>query len=357
MTGFAVQGAAVRSLGERWLRELGAAEDGDFVCSPAGLWLALGAVAAGARGATAEELRALLGVAGDGAAEAVTEGARALAATDALAVASRVWTRVPVYEAYRAALPDIGFGPMDEGEMDAWVREMTGGLVEKLPIRLDGSIELALVNALALKAYWETPFEASFTRDLPFTDASGVRHQVPTMRRRVPVRDAWRVGEAYVVELRTEGAGARVRFVLGAEGASAPEVLAAGWAERGEGIAADVVSVALPRFSLRTKIDVMEQLPALGVELATGDSADFLGMSPVPLKIEQVAQEAVVKVAEKGIEAAAVTVVAMARAAGPPPPERVEHIAFDRPFGVVVLDGSGEVPLFAGWRASAPTEG
>ncbi|GAA1363770.1 serpin family protein [Streptomyces beijiangensis] len=362
--GFAAQGAAVRSLAERWLRELDEAsgEDSpgrDFVCSPAGLWLALGAVAAGARGATADELRELLGVAGDGAAEAVTEGARALAATDALAVAGRVWTRVPVYDAYRKALPDIGFGPMptDGAEIDAWVREATGGLIERLSIRIDASIMLALVNALALKACWETPFDAGRTRDLSFTDASGAQHEVATMQRRLPTHDAWRVREVSVVELRTEGAGARVRFVLGPEGARAADVLPAAWAGRGAGIAADAVSVALPRFSLRTKLDVLEQLPALGVLLATSDDADFSAMSPVGLKIGRVAQEAVVKIAEKGIEAAAVTVVAMVRSAAMPPPERVEHIAFDRPFGIVVLDGSGEVPLFAGWQASAPAAG
>ncbi|NEB98645.1 serine protease, partial [Streptomyces anulatus] len=57
---------AVRRLAERWVRDGMAAGEGrggtgtgtGFVCSPAGLWLALAAVAAGARGATAAELRA-----------------------------------------------------------------------------------------------------------------------------------------------------------------------------------------------------------------------------------------------------------------------------------------------------------
>ncbi|MYW08349.1 serine protease, partial [Streptomyces sp. SID2563] len=61
----------VRRLGERWIREL-AGPGGDFVCSPAGLWLALTALAAGARGETADELRAVLGAAGDEAAGAAT---------------------------------------------------------------------------------------------------------------------------------------------------------------------------------------------------------------------------------------------------------------------------------------------
>lgn len=38
-------------------------------------------------------------------------------------------------------------------------------------------------------------------------------------------------------------------------------------------------------------------------------------------------------------------------------PQRFLRIAFDRPFGIVVLDGSGEVPLFTGWQADTPVEG
>lgn len=31
------------------------------------------------------------------------------------------------------------------------------------------------------------------TRGLPFTDAEGARHEVPTMRKRVAARDVWEV--------------------------------------------------------------------------------------------------------------------------------------------------------------------
>ncbi len=73
VTGATTTTGAVQRLAERWIRDgMAAGEDRDgtgtgtdtgFVCSPAGLWLALAAVAAGARGATAAELRALLGTA------------------------------------------------------------------------------------------------------------------------------------------------------------------------------------------------------------------------------------------------------------------------------------------------------
>ncbi|AGJ54693.1 serine protease [[Kitasatospora] papulosa] len=351
--------AAVQRLGEQWIREL-TQPGGSFVCSPAGLWLALTAVAAGARGATAAELRALLGVAGQEAAAVVTEAARDWTRTAALRAATRVWNGAPVHPDYERSLPDVAFGPVDAEEADAWVRERTGGLIEKLPLDVDGDMALVLVNVLALEALWETPFDRGRTRDADFTDAAGTSRPVATMHASVPLADVWTVPGGYVVELRCRAepdgaAPARVRFVLGEPGEGAAEVLPRAWAATGPRTRGktDVVTVALPRFTLRTRIPVTDQLPALGVRLATDAvAADFSGLSPCPLHISEVVQEAVVKIAEKGVEAAAVTVVAMRGLAVQP--RVVRHIAFDRPFGVVVLDGSSDVPLFAGWQADVP---
>ncbi|WP_167357883.1 serpin family protein, partial [Streptomyces silaceus] len=132
-------------------------------------------------------------------------------------------------------------------------------------------------------------------------------------------------------------------------------VLPLAWAagERRSALDAERVAVALPRFSLRTRVDATGQLGSLGVRWAMSDAADFSGMSPARLAISQVVQEAVVKVAEEGVQAAAVTAVPM-RPGGAYRPVRVERVAFDRPFGVVVLDGDGEVPLFVGWQGGVP---
>ncbi|MFI0979129.1 serpin family protein [Streptomyces sp. NPDC021093] len=349
-------GAEIRRFAERWL---GLTGSGDFVRSPAGLWLALGVVAAGAKGETADELRRLLGFAGDDAAKAVGEAERVLRGTEALGVASCVWSRVPVHREFQEALPGVAVGRLDPAEIDDWVRAVTGGLVERLPVRLGDDILLAVVNALALKARWEVPFEPWATRECDFMDAAGTRHRVPTMHKGVPLADAWTVGPTRVVELRCRaeqgGAPARVRFLLGAESAGPRDVLPAGWAGPGDRVPldTDLVALALPRLSLRTTVEVTGHLAAWGIHRATTESADFSGMSPEPLAVSRVVQEAVLKVAEEGVEAAAVSVVPMAAGAAPPP-LRTETIRFERPFGVVVLDASGEVPLFNAWQEGVP---
>jgi hypothetical protein len=148
-----------------------------------------------------------------------------------------------------------------------------------------------------------------------------------------------------------------VRFVLGEAGRSPAEVLADAWATprlRGP-VDADKVRILLPRLSLRTRLDVSGHLAALGVVWSTSQAADFSVMSPEPLMIGAVAQEAVLRVAEDGVEAAAATAVEML-AGGAAPIRRVEEIRFDRPFGIVVLDAAGEVPLFTAWQATAPRD-
>ncbi|MDF3288659.1 serpin family protein [Streptomyces silvisoli] len=356
----------MRQLAHRWLESVAQTPDGDFAASPAGLWLALAAVSVGARGKTATAFEGVLET-GPEPAAAVAAAVRALEKTDALALATGVWSRSPLREEFRTALPDVGFGELDDASptvIDAWVREATGGLVERLPVRIPEETRLLLVNALALKARWADPFDTANTRDRPFTDATGAVHQVPTMCKTFSAHSAWTVPESSggltrVVELRcaTEGfTPAVVRFVIGSPGRTAPEVLPAAWAPTGlrARLDADRVRVLLPRLALRTTIEVTGHLPALGLDIATSDHADFSGLSPQALTIDQVVQEAVIKVAEEGIEAASATAVRMMYAGMVTSRPRVVEIAFDRPFGLVVLDSTGELPLFTAWQATEP---
>ncbi|MFC8507445.1 serpin family protein [Streptomyces sp. NPDC057411] len=353
----------IRELARDWLGLVGAA-DRDFVVSPVGLWLALGAVASGARGETGGELRGLLGVDGGAAAEAVTRVGRRLSDGDGVAVATGVWSRLSVLDAFRRGLPDVSFGLLPgpgevsrgaQAALDAWVRRATGGRIGSLPLVLDGSEDLVLLNALALKAAWARPFPAQLTHDEPFTDAHGVTRPEPTMRQRIPVRQVWYVDGVTVVELPCKGKGGdavRVRCALGPEGAGPAEVLPAAWAGPGERrpVAADAVDLALPRFGLWTRIDAHAQVAALGVRRALRPGADFSGICAADLHVSKVVQEALVEIAEEGVEAAAATAVTMTRSAAPRP-LAIERVAFDRPFGVAVLAGADDLPLFVGWRA------
>ena len=94
----------------------------------------------------------------------------------------------------------------------------------------------------------------------------------------------------------------------------------------------------MPRFQLRDRIDFNTILQQLGVTDAFSD-ADLSGMTPAPLFVQQVQQSALIKVDEKGTEAAAVSGVSVLDA-GP------RTLTFDRPFLFLVRDTSTGAILF-----------
>ncbi|MET7304031.1 serpin family protein [Embleya sp. NPDC005575] len=358
----------VRELASRWLDSMLSdprvrAAGGDVVCSPTGLWLALAAVATGAEGDTAEELADLVGLAWRESAPVVSAAARDLAGTEALAVATGVWSVSPLREGFRAALPEIGFGALRaQDELDAWVARATDGLIERIPVELDASTRVVLINALALRARWREEFDVARTHDLHFHAADGTHTRVPTMQREVPAADVWAIsgrdGEVTVVELLCAGEqSARVRFALGPEHAPPASVITAAWAPRDTGKAyeGEDVEVRLPRFELRTRLDVVPHLIDLGVETALTDDADFGAMTNEPVRIDQVVQESLLRIAEEGVEATSVTTITLDWMSHEPEPAR-RRVAFDRPFACVVMDASGYVPLFAAFQATAPRD-
>ena len=357
----------VRELASRWLDSMLSdpavrATGGNVVCSPAGLWLALAAVATGAEGDTAEELADLVGVAWRESAPVVTAVARDLAATDSLAVATGVWSATPLREEFRSALPDIACEPLvDAAGIDAWVSRATDALIETVGLDLHAATRLVLVNALALKARWRDEFDAADTVDRPFRAADGTRAHVPMMSRDVPAADVWTIagrdGDVTVVELPCAGeAPAVVRFALGPADAPPASVITAAWAPRDTGKPYDgeEVTVRVPRFEVRTRLDVVPHLIDLGLEHALTGDADFQGMSDEPVHLEQVVQESLLRVAEEGVEAAAVTTIMLTMSFIEEPSRR--QVCFDRPFACVVMDASGYVPLFAAYQATAPVD-
>lgn len=359
----------IRELGSRWLDRalsdpaVGTA-GGNVVCSPTGLWLALAAISCGALGDTAEELADLLGVAGPEAEPLVNAVARDLAATDALAVATGIWSRAPLRETFRDGLPVIEFGDLaDTAAIDAWIARATGGLISRMPADPGPLTRLILVNALALKARWAEPFNRHDTLARAFTPAQGTPEDVPTMFRKVSAGDVWTIGAyggaVHVVELPCAGDDpALVRFAIGPEGMPPAPVMSAAWAPRsaGNSVPYDEVSLRLPRFALRTSLEVHDHLPMLGVELALSDGvAEFGALSPEPLYVDRVDQESLLRVDEEGVEAASVTEVRMDYMSWHPPAPTLD-LNFDRPFACAVMDASGTVPLFTAYQATVPRE-
>lgn len=229
--------------------------------------------------------------------------------------------------------------------IDAWADEQTAGLVPHLFDELPASTRMALATALYLKADWQVPFAEEPTTDEAFRRADASTVDVPTMQslgaRAYAEGDGWQavdlpyVGDELVMRVLVPSAGTAPVELL------APEALAAVDAAMHEG----VVDLALPRFHVTSKHDLVDALGALGLAAPFGPGADFSGISSEELWIADALQRATITVDEWGTEAAAVTGLGF-DSSGPPPPDAV--IAADRPFAFAIRHVPTGAPLFVG---------
>ncbi len=357
-------------------RQLGAGEE-NLVLSPSSVATVLAMVLPGARGATADEIGAVLRadlppVRLAEVAAALDSGLAERAAEDELElrISNSVWAQagLPLRPelvdlltgAFHAGLRQADFGRDPEGARRAvnrLVAEQTAGRITGLfgPGSISVDTRLVLTNAVYLEARWLEAFDPGETRPEPFHLLDGGRIEVDMLHREARLGyaegDGWRA-----VELPYRGGRFAMDVVL-------PE--AGGFAAFQRGLDAErlggalrrlrprQVRLALPKFTFDSSHDLRPALVALGARTAFTDAADFSGISEAEsLRIDQVVQRAHVEVDERGTTAAAATGASMVLVSVAVPRGLVE-LRVDRPFLFLVRDlDSGQI-VFLG-RVTRP---
>lgn len=363
-----------------------------MVWSPYSVASALGLVAAGANGPTRTEITDLIapGVTLDDLAGALTGASRldeesgdaeprgADDGGSAMAVANTLWLRpdlspLPGFERTLAAWPGSGVHATDfEGDLEgsrrrinAEVEKVTQGLIQELLQRgdLHPLTVAVLVNALWVKLAWVTPFAEELTEDLPFATPAGSR-DVPTMQRTGRMshaaRDGWQL-------LSLPGAGGLTLDVLLPDtpsGDTPSGDTPSGDTPSGDTAPGDTalpdartlgrlygkagmreVRLFLPRFEVRSALQLRPPLTELGVRQVFTDRADLTGITDASLMVDQVIHQAVLRADESGAEGAAATAVTM-RLTSFRPPEPPLELRVDRPF-LVILRNAGAILFLA----------
>jgi serpin B len=357
-----------------------ASGEGNAILSPASVWEALAMTHAGAKGETAAEIAAVLGMPDDREqiAAAAAELRQALAEAKGekikLDVANRIWVQegkpfeagfTGLLEAkYGAAAGSVDFASQPEDArtaINAWVGEHTA---DKIPELLkSGTItpltRLVLTNAIYMKAPWATPFEKSATRPEAFTVGAGDT-DVPFMHASGKmVAGTVGSGDTAATVCEIPYAGGRLAMVLlvPARVDGLPAVLTAmkgdwraSWNAAGPGtVRMRPVTLALPKWTARKPLSLNAALKLLGMKRAfVAGEADLSGIDGTrDLFVSEVVHEGFVEVSEEGTEAAAATGVVVATRAAVIPEEPLA-IKADRPFAWAVVErGTGAV-LFAG---------
>ena len=260
--------------------------------------------------------------------------------------------------------------------LSAWVDENTGGLVKETAITPDPDLVAVIQDALVLAAAWQQPFDPADTHDAAFAVPGTGQVQVPTMSAELDVavveKDGWTaVRLPYTDTLSADlllppaticpscscppdtfcdcglvdpTTGTVVDGCIDDPAAGDPAQADAATlqalSEALDGAEVQHVEVVVPTLDLTSTTDLMNLLDSLGIDgdhPLTGVRADG-----DPVAVGQAVQQTVLKVAEDGTRAAAVTEIGIEAMSAP---LQVDQVRFDRPFLLVVRDGTTGWPV------------
>lgn len=352
---------------------------GNLAVAPGSIAIAFGMTEAGARGATLEEMRRVLHSGLDATRQAAALGALSARWNGGLGegVTARTANRLFGHQRYTFEAPYVALtasafaAPLERvdfaatsaarARINGWVAEQTADKIrDLLP---DGAVNadtrLVLVNAMYLRAPWETPFPNSATRDEAFYVGGGAAGTpVPTMSRAGLL--SYTQGAGFkAVELPYRGGELAMDILLPDARDGLPALEAQLTSERiqatVDALMPTQVMLRLPRFRVATEsVSLRGALSALGLSLPFDRArADFTGMANPPspddrLFISDAFHKVFVDVAEAGTEAAAATAVVMGRQGGMAPSAPPTPFVVDRPFVFIIRDLRTGAVLFLG---------
>ncbi|TDD58961.1 proteinase inhibitor I4 serpin [Kribbella antibiotica] len=370
---------AVNDLTGRWVRSL---PPGNSVVSGLGLWPLLAILATAADEPGRAELAAAAEVAaGDGSRLAV-QLIEALESSTDLHAALGVWisSQLKLAESFDDVVPApvvgmlTGDAAIDKPRLDAWAAEHTDGLIPSMPVDIDPNVMLVLASALCLRTTWARPFTEQVKHvgagawegswhwlERTDGDLDSVRRYgaltVITVRGDADVDVLLGVGSGDVVGGLLDAVGRPADGVPGSEliKGSSDEVAPGVRLGKTSALRPDV-RLSLPSFEVSASHDLLDSAELFGLSTVSSDSAGhFSAISPSPLAIGQAKQEVLARFFATGFEAAAVTSLAMVRAAAPMRQALRLDVVLDRPFAFAAVLRESRLPIVAGW-VDSPTE-
>lgn len=237
-------------------------------------------------------------------------------------------------------------------QLRKWTDEHTGGLLAEYTKNLELQPEtvLALVSAIYYKAPWNDKFMKEQTEEGVFHGLSG--DQTVPMMHRDDMMSLYQAEHFRAVGLGLSDSGT-MYFFLPKENctvrdvAADPEMIRICMDPSGMNSDYPLVHLTVPKFDVSSKTDLQKHLKALGIQDAfSAAEADF---SPLTEEIKKIwvssaEHAAMVKIDEEGVTGAAYTDLAMS---GAGMPQEEADFILDRPFVFAVAAPDGSI-LFAG---------
>ncbi len=360
--------SSANRLGFDLLAELSKKSPGENIfISPYSIHTALCMAYSGARGRTAAAMAKTMYLP-EAAPRSVTEASLSLrnnlASADTLVrfdIANSLWSRqgLPLRAEFKAGVEkyfdgkaqELDFGsPQAIKTINGWVEEKTNGKIEKILERIPPEAALYLINAIYFKGKWQARFDRAYTRDQDFFLSGGRSKRTPFMRQDGDYQ--YLRGDGFQAARLPYGSGRFAMYLfLPDKRDGLAEFLKTinsdNWSNWLSRLVKAKGHIELPRFKADYFCDLVLALDKLGMGLAFGASADFTGMAPAGLCIDEVRHKTVVEVNEEGTEAAAVTSIGVKVTSVRPEPQPFCMVA-DHPFLMAIVDGQTGAILFMG---------
>lgn len=248
---------------------------------------------------------------------------------------------------------DLGTKEMDK-TLQSWLNEQTEGLLvdQVQDVKLDPATVLALATTVNYQVQWMNEFSTKANVQRIFHGAKE-DSSATFMRTELTYGPYYWSDSFGAVNLGLED-GSCMWLFLPDEGIAPESIVAEVTAFlrlQKEGRANEKslrINLSVPKFDVASDSELSDTLKALGVtDIFTPQTADFSAILPKDDGgyIDQVRHAARVLIDEKGVTAAAFTVINRAGAAMPP--ENEMDFTLDRPF-LFVVESRDALPLFAG---------
>ncbi len=273
-----------------------------------------------------------------------------------------------VYDSYINTLKDnydaeVIYDPFEDASaVNEWISEKTFDIIKNM---LDDSIfknpdlEMILVNALAIDMEWSRKFDGANTHSAEFTKANGETMDVAMMSDQMYSGSYLKDDDYTIVSLPLrEYEGTSLEFV-----AVLPEkedlhsfITSDDFNSKLENALKSTKSmsydkdyyVRLPRFKYNKGTSLVEDLKKLGVTDAFDYSANFSKIAKTELMVGQVLHKADIVLSERGIKAAAATVITLEDKAMIEDPRESVYLTFNKPFMYIIRDTKTNEIWFVG---------
>ena len=253
---------------------------------------------------------------------------------------------------YGASIYKAAFDANTLKDINAWVKENTGGMIEKILDKIPEAAVMYLINALAFDAEWERIYNISDVRDGRFTTEAGETRDVEMM---------YASEDQYLDDGNAKGfikyyAGRKYAFavLLPNEEISLNDYIASLTGDKLMNTLQNARSVevntAIPKFESEYSVEMSGILKSMSMTDAFDcERADFSGLGKSAggnIFIGRVIHKTYIAVDEKGTKAGAATAVEMRTMSAMP--DEPKTVYLDRPFVYMLIDCETNLPVFIG---------